>query len=360
MIKCFDSDITEEDKKRVLDTLNSKVLAFGPRVTEFEQKYKKFSKKEYNIGCNSASSAAYLLFQYLYETLGKCRVYTTSLTFVSPAAAAIKNGHQVVYVDVDENLLMSVESLGESFVRDDIPNVVMPVLYGGTSKIPGLYTFCKNNDCILAVDSAHCVSPTMNYDYAFYSFHPVKPVCMSNGGVLATDNKSAAAYIHRARNFGRQPHADTYDLVQYGFNFYMNNLNASLGLSQLERCMVNTKKRKENYDYLQRNFPKSLGRFTFHDNDSSYYLCTLVLKRGLSSVILRERYKEEGVLTSFHYPPLHRTKYFNTEVYLPVTDDLEDRVINLPIHQNLKKEDLRKIISIAKNFLKSKNKTERV
>jgi dTDP-4-amino-4,6-dideoxygalactose transaminase len=141
MIKCFDSNITEQDKKNVLSTLDTRVLAFGPNVEEFESRYSYFSKKKYNIGFNSASSAAYLLYQYLYEKHGKCRVYTTSLGFVSPVFAAIKNNHEVVYVDVDDNLLMSTERLQEVFIEDGTVSVVMPVLYGGVSKIEDLEEF---------------------------------------------------------------------------------------------------------------------------------------------------------------------------------------------------------------------------
>ena len=78
MIKCFDSDITDEDKQNLLTTLQSRVLAFGPNVLEFESKYSIFSKKKYNVGFNSASSAAYLLYQYLYEKMGKFHSFDSS------------------------------------------------------------------------------------------------------------------------------------------------------------------------------------------------------------------------------------------------------------------------------------------
>ena len=102
MIKCFEPSISQDDVDNLLNTLKTKVLAFGENVSEFEKRYSKFSNKKFNIGFNSASSASYLLFQYLFELYGSCRVYTTSLGFVSPVNAAIKNGHEVVYVDVNQ------------------------------------------------------------------------------------------------------------------------------------------------------------------------------------------------------------------------------------------------------------------
>ena len=82
MINCFEPNLNEADIDRVTDTIKSKILAFGPSVIKFEKEYKKFSASQYNIGTNSASSAAYLIFQYLYEKYGSCRVYTPSLGFV--------------------------------------------------------------------------------------------------------------------------------------------------------------------------------------------------------------------------------------------------------------------------------------
>tara|TARA_Y100000287_G_scaffold175933_1_gene166104 strand:+ start:10889 stop:11965 length:1077 start_codon:yes stop_codon:yes gene_type:complete len=343
MISCFDSDISTDDKERVLETLSSKILAFGPNVSKFEDRYSSFSNKEYNVGFNSASSAAYLLYQYLYESLGPCRVYTPSLGFVSPVFAAMKNNHEVVFTDVDENLLMSVESLKNSIIKDDKPNIVMPVLYGGVSDIPGLESFCQENSCIIILDSAHCISPLMKHDYAFYSFHPVKPVCMSNGGLLSTDCPAAAKYMFSGRNFGRKVIGDSYDLSQSGFNFYMNNLNASLGLSQLDRCQSNAQKRKNNFTFLQNNIPKEVGYLAVHDASSSYYLSSLILNKGFSSVIMREELLKRGIQTSFHYPFLHETTYYRQSINLPVLDSLKDRIINLPIHQNLSLEDMEKI-----------------
>lgn len=358
MIKCFDSNITKKDKKRVLETLETRVLAFGPNVSEFESRYSKFSEKKFNIGFNSASSAAYLLFQYLYEKHGSCKVYTTSLGFVSPVYAAIKNHHEIVYVDVDDQLLLSAENLREVFSPSLKHSVVMPVLYGGVSKISGIEDFCKSHGCTLVLDSAHCISPKMDHDYAFYSFHPVKPICMSNGGLLATDDKGSADYMFSGRNFGRKIIGDTYDLVQSGFNFYMNNLNASLGLSQLDRCLDNVKKRKENFEYLKSNIPKELGRFTRHDKHSSYYLSSFILNEEYSSDIMRLELLSEGVQSSFHYPFLHASSHYKQNVKLPKLDSLKNKIINLPIHQELKKKDLKKIINECIRYCRSRSKSQ--
>ncbi len=98
MINCFEPNITKQDIESVSSTIESKVLAFGPDVTKFESLYSTYSKKKNNIGFNSASSAAYLMFQYFFENYGPCRIYTPSIGFVSPVFAAIKNRHEICFV----------------------------------------------------------------------------------------------------------------------------------------------------------------------------------------------------------------------------------------------------------------------
>jgi dTDP-4-amino-4,6-dideoxygalactose transaminase len=99
--------------------------------------------------------------------------------------------------------------------------------------------------------------------------------------------------------------------------------------------------------------PSNIGRFTKHDSGSSYYLSTLVLKDGDSSAILRKYLASNGVQASFHYPSLHRTEYYKSSTALPKTDALEDKIINLPIHQNLEKKDLEKIVNECIHYSRS-------
>ena len=342
-MKSFEPTITTKDAYKVYQLLLSGNIGFGSNVKEFEDRFSEYSDKKYNIGLNSASSAAYCLFHYLYEKYGSCDVYTPSLGFTSVSWAAEKNGHKIHFVDVDANLLFDFDSYTK--IKKDTNNkkVLMPVLYGGVSNIPNFNK--KVTDEIVVVDSAHCIEPTIESDYIFFSFHPIKPLTMSCGGLLATDDKEASDYIFSYRNFGRQNIGDNYDIVNSGFNFYMNNLNATLGLSQLDTCFDNIKKRKHNLEYLQKNITSEIGYFTEHDEKSSYYLGTLILN-DKGSEKMRKKLRDNGCDASFHYPYLHQTQFYNYRDSLKNLENLNDRIINLPIHQNLVQDDLDKIIEV--------------
>lgn len=348
-MKSFEPTITKQDIQKVTELLESGNIGFGSNVKVFEDKFSKYSEKKYNIGLNSASAAAYCLFAYLYDKHGSCDIYTPSLGFTSVSWAAEKNGHRVIFVDVDDNLLFDFDSYKllrqDPYIKKGEGNktILMPVLYGGVSNVPNFNE--QVTDEIVIVDSAHCIQPTIKSDYIFFSFHPIKPLTMSCGGLLGTDDEEANEYICSYRNFGRENVGDTYDIVNPGFNFYMNNLNATLGLSQLDSCFQNIKKRKYNLEYLQKSITLDIGYFTEHDEKSSYYLGTLILnERG--SEDLRHKLKKNGCDASFHYPYLHLSQYYNSNVPLGNLEDLDDRIINLPIHQNLSAIDVSRIVGV--------------
>mgnify|MGYP003143310697 CR=1 FL=1 len=185
MINCFDPVISEHDIKSVVECLEGGKLVFGQYVVEFEERFGSLSKKEFNLGLSSASAAAFALFAYFREFHGVCDVYTSSLSFVSPAQAAKMHGHNIIFVDIDRDLLFDVEDYKQKRAKYGKNNtsILMPVLYGGVSNL-NTNSVRLWGDEILVVDSAHCLTPTIDYDYGLFSFYPSKPIIMANGGIL--------------------------------------------------------------------------------------------------------------------------------------------------------------------------------
>ena len=169
----------DKDVQTISEVIKRGDLGFGPNVTLFEERYAPFSRKKFNTSTNSASAAAFMIFHYLLEKHGECDVYTTSLGFTSPAWAAKHFGHNLIFVDVQEDLQFSAEHYQSIRKENGNTIVVMPVLYGGVSTIDN---FSLVGDEIVVVDSAHCATPTIESDFVFFSFHTYKPICTSDGG----------------------------------------------------------------------------------------------------------------------------------------------------------------------------------
>ena len=319
-MKVFESKFTKEELTPINEVIQKGQLGFGPNVLEFETKFQSFSTKKYNIATNSASAAAFIIFAYLKERYGVCDVYTPSLGFTSPAWAAKHFGHNIIWVDINDNLLFDCRDYLNKRREENQP-VVMPILYGGVSNIDD---WDLEGDEIVVVDSAHCVTPTIECDFSFFSFHPYKPICSSDGGMISTDDLEATEYFQNYRNFGRQNVNDSYDITQEGFKFYMNNLNATIALISLKKYKKDLKIRKENYLDL---CYAGLNDILPHDDNSSYYFATRLNDKA-------DEFNKHYQLAK-HYPLLHKTKYFNSKVRLSNTELLHDKIINLPLWTHL-------------------------
>ena len=317
-MKLFETNLNDSDIEKISKVLQTGALGFGPNVVKFEEKFSKFSNKKHNIATNSASASAYILFAYFKEKYGVCDVYTTSLGFTSPAWAAKHFGHNLIFVDVQDDLQFCCNHYKKT--RTLLPQtlnkkIVMPVLYGGVSNIENFNTI---GDEIIVVDSAHCVTPTIKCDYIFFSFHPYKPICTSDGGMISTNNTEANEYFRSYRNFGRVSFETTYDIVQNGFKFYMNNLNATIGLTQIEQYEKNLNTRKINYKKLCKKH-----NLLPHDENSSFYFAT-TLTDNANDVIIKTKIAR-------NYPMLHKTQYYNTGQHLPNLELLHHKILNLPL-----------------------------
>lgn len=322
-MKVFESSFSEEEIELLKSVIKSGELGFGPNVSKFEGDFARFSKKQYNIATNSASASAFAIFHYLKKTYGACDVYTPSLGFASPAWAAKHHGHNIIWVDVDDNLLFDLndyrkkrQKFCERYTNAEITPVIMPILYGGVSTIEGFDSIRSDGYReIIVVDSAHCVTPTIDSDFTFFSFHPYKPICSSDGGMISVDCSEASDWFANYRNFGRSNYMGTYDITQEGFKFYMNNLNASIALLSLSKYDELLDIRKSNYGKLTNVLPQ--------DEFSSFYFATRLSDDANN---FNSQYK-----LARHYPLLHHSKYFRDGSTLPNTERLHNKITNLPL-----------------------------
>lgn len=316
-MKIFSPNIKRSDLKKIKRVLKSGNIGFGPNVGLFEEKFSEFSGKQHNVSTNSASAAAFMIFSYLKEAYGVCDVYTPSLGFTSPAWCAKNFGHNLIFVDINTDLQFCSEHYKS--VRNSTKNkiVLMPILYGGVSTIKD---FNPVGDEIIVVDSAHCPTPTIKSDFAFFSFHPLKPLCASDGGMVSTDNQSASDYFKKYRNFGRKNEGFSYTVDSSGFKFYMNNLNATIALTQIGRYKKNLSKRIKNFAELKNNV-----NLLSHDTNSSYYFATTITDQANKLI------KKHGIPR--HYPMLHKMEFYNSKQRLSVTESLHPQVLNLPLYK---------------------------
>jgi dTDP-4-amino-4,6-dideoxygalactose transaminase len=140
--------------------------------------------------------------------------------------------------------------------------------------------------------------------------------------MISTNDTESNEYFRSYRNFGRVPQRESYTIEQEGFKFYMNNLNATIGLTQIDRYEDNLKTRKRNYNILKREY-----KLLPHDEKSSFYFATNLTNNANSIII------NAGLVR--HYPMLHKMEYYNNEQVLPNLERLHNKILNLPLYRKI-------------------------
>ena len=259
MIPYGRQNISEADIQAVVDVLRSDFLTQGPAVPAFEQAIAGYCGVQHAVAVNSATSALHIACLALDVGPGDW-VWTSPITFVASANCALYCGAQVDFVDIDPRTYnLSVECLAEKLAQAErtgrLPKVVIPVhLCGQACDMAGIYTLSQRYGFKIIEDASHAIGgkyrgePVGNCRYSditVFSFHPVKIITTGEGGMAVTNDVRLAKRMQLLRSHGitresadmtREPDGPWYyQQIALGFNYRMTDLQAALGLSQMQR-----------------------------------------------------------------------------------------------------------------------------
>ena len=382
--------ITEEDIQAVVDVLRSDFITQGPKVPEFEQAVADKVEARYGVAVNSATSALHLACRALDVGPGDV-VWTSPITFVASANCARYCGAEVDFVDIDPHTYnMSVAALEEKLIQADcigkLPKVVIPVHMCGQScemapifKLSQKYGFSIIEDASHAIGGWYRGKPVGNCRYSditVFSFHPVKIITTGEGGMAMTNRMDLADRMALLRNHGitRDPHkfkksehqksypeppAWYYEQIDLGYNYRMTDLQAALGLKQLERLEEFVSKRQKlagRYDRLLADLPLSIP-WQHPDSNSAWHLYVIRLYLKDIYTSRREAFaylRAQGIGVSMHYIPVHTQPYYSKLGFdwgiFPEAEKYYQETITLPLFSSLNEEDQIGVTNTIKTF----------
>ena len=369
-----------EEKKAVLDILDGSVFVHGPRVKEFEANFSKYLKAPYALSVSSCTAALHLSYFYLGIEKGD-EVIVPAQTHVATAHAVELTGAKPVFVDAEKDTGNIDLDLIESRVSEKtraisvVHYLGMPVDMDRINGIAKKYGLFVVEDCALAMGAYFKgIHAGLHGDTGCFSFYPVKHMTTAEGGMLVSKHKDVAEKIERQRAFGVDRHAGErnmpglYDVNMLGFNYRMNEIEASLGIEQIKRMDNFLERRKENHECLSVKLSEidEIKQFvsTNGDYQSSYYCLSVILKKGLSQkrFDIIKFLKARGVGTSIYYPgpvPLftyYKNKYKYEEKDFPIASWISDNSIAFPVGPHLGKDDMLYIVQEVKNAIKEVKK----
>ncbi|NDB92324.1 MAG: DegT/DnrJ/EryC1/StrS family aminotransferase [Nitrososphaeria archaeon] len=357
-IKLFDPYVGAKEKKYVLTALQSHNWASGAGsdfVRQFESKFCKYIGAKNCVSVNSGTAALHLAL--LASDVSGKEVIVPSLTFVSTAHAALYNNGKVVFADIDpDTLCMDPDSVKKKITKNT--KVILPVHFAGMSAdMKSLQNLAKESNSLLIDDAAHAAGAKFNGkkigslgDMSCFSFHPVKNLAMPTGGLVAvnhTNHKKMRQVLLSGRWCGITDRKEAnYDIKTMGWNFYMNEFSAAIGLAQLSSLDKLNKKRMS----VAAKFHKmiNLERKMPLNNNCSYHFYWILVKNRDQ---FRKKLASAGIETGIHYKPVHKMSMYANGVKLPITEQTSQQIVTLPTHPNLTEDDVDIIVNSVNNLV---------
>ena len=384
MIPYGRQEITDDDISEVNKVLRSDFLTQGPIVPKFEKAVADYCNSSHAVAVNSATSALHIACLALDLGPGDW-LWTSPNTFVATANCGLYCGAKVDFVDIDPDTYnMSVTSLTEKLVIAEkkglLPKIVIPVhLAGQPCDMIAIHKLSKQYGFKIIEDASHAIGASYNQikigscvhsDITVFSFHPVKIITSAEGGMALTNNSKIADRLLHLRNSGNtrnrsymQPKPKNeiwnYQQVELGYNYRMSDVQAALGLSQMNRLDSNINTRRKiakRYDNELNNLPLKLP-YQLPNTYSSYHLYPICILTNEINVTQKKMYDtlwQNNIAVNLHYIPVYLHPYYQSlnfaRGYCPNSEAYFKSSISIPIFVGLSFESQSKIIKVISDI----------
>lgn len=371
--------ILEEDIDAVVNTLKSDYLTQGPKVKEFEENFASYIGSKYAIAVANGTAALHLSVLSLGIKKG-AKVITSPLTFVATANAVLYAGGEIDFCDIDPHtLLIDINKLRNKL--SDVPKGtycgIIPVDFAGAAvQMDEFKALAEEYNLWLLEDACHAPGGYFydnlnekhhcgdgNYaDLAIFSFHPVKHIAAGEGGMITTNDSKLYKKLLKLRTHGitknpdeiEKNHGDWYyEMQDLGYNYRLNEISCSLGLSQLNRAKEELSKRKKIAQRYIEAFTNIPGLELVNDKLEGHAYHLFVIKTNRRK-LLYEYLKNYNIYPQIHYIPVHLQPFyqnlgFNKGDY-PIVEAYYEDCITLPLFPSLREEEISYVIKIVKSF----------
>jgi len=372
--------LDKQDIDNVIKTLKSDVIARGKKIEEFEKKICKFVGVKYAVAVNSATSGLHIACLALGIKKNDL-IWTVPNTFVASANAGLYCGANIDFVDIEwktGNIDITKLEKKLKYAKKK-PTAIIPVHFSGQpTDQEKIYKLSKQYNFKIIEDASHSLGAKRNNvkvgnckwsNITVFSFHPVKIITTGEGGMVTTNDKKLFEKLKIFRNHGITKNLKImknknnskwyYEQLYLGYNYWISDINASLGISQLKKINKFIKKRNEIakiYNYNLKNTPIYLPKIK-KGNLSSFHLYVIKLKNFNIKYYNRifKNLIKNNIDINLHYLPVHLHPYFKSKGFkkgnFPISENHAKSAISLPIYYDLKKSDQMKIIKNIKKII---------
>lgn len=360
-IPLFKLNFGEEEINAVTDTIRSKWISTGPKCEELENIFVNMFNVNYALSMSNCTDALHLAC-LLCDIKAGDEVICPSLTFAASVNCIKYVGAEPIFCDIIGPEDLNIDPLEiEKKITKKTKAIIVVHMAGFPAKMDEIMTIAKKHNLRVIEDACH--GPLSEYkgkklgtigDVGCFSFFSNKNISTGEGGMLITNNLEFAKKAKLLRSHGMTTmsyqrasgHATTYDIVDLGFNFRMDDIRASLGVVQMNKLKSDLEQRI----HIRSKYIDTLSKINgliipYKDNKEfvSNYIMPIVLKNSTVEKrnYVRERLHEAGIQTSVHYPAVHQFSIYNQpKQNLPNTEYVTNNEITLPMFASLNDEDI--------------------
>ncbi len=378
-----DLNFDESETQAVIKVLQSRWLTMGAVTQEFEAEFARFTGARHALAVSNATVALHLACLALGIGPGD-EVIVPSLTFVASANAVLYTGAEVRFADIlgPHELNISPESIEQQITPRT--KAILVVHYGGyPCRMPEIVALAERHKLALIEDAAHAPGAWLGGrhlgtwgDVGCFSFFSNKNLSTGEGGMLVTNRDDIAEKVRLLRSHGmtsltwdrHQGHAYSYDVVDLGYNYRIDELRSALGLVQLSKLEAgNARRAALTRDYWHALCTPKDGHAAgldlpfsglFADEQSAakpaYHIFPALLPPGTDRQAFIDQLRLAGVQTSIHYPPVHTFEYYRRrypDVSLPETEAVAAREVTLPLYPAMSAAQLNLVVEAVHQAL---------
>ncbi len=373
-VEFYKHNIGEEEKRKVIECLNGIFITTGSYVKEFEQQFAEYMDLGYSVGLTSCTAALHLSLLALGIGPGD-EVITTPMTFIATATSIIHAGATPVFVDVDPKTGLLDPHKIENVITTKTKAIIPVHLYGQMCDMRHIKAIADKYNLKIIEDAAHCIEaerdgvrPGQLGDVACFSFYATKNITSGEGGAIATNNKDLAEKILLLRQHGMSKEAaDRYagnyqhwDMIECGWKYNMDNIQASLLLNQLK--LIDNRWTRRNHLCLKyEDFYSQIKGVAYPNvmpgTKSARHLFTIWVDPGKrDDVLWKIQDKEIGV--AVNYRAIHLLSYFKNRFgysrgMYPIAESIGDSTITIPLYPLLTDEEFDYVCQSTQKILSS-------
>lgn len=343
------------------------VSSAGKFVTQFEDAFSRFCGAEYGISSSSGTTALHLSLAAL--GLGPDdEVIVPSFTFISTANAVAFTGATPVFVDSEKSTWNIDPREIEKAVTDKTRAIIPVHLYGHPANMDPIIKIARKYGLFVIEDAAEAHGALYKKhkvgalgDMGVFSFYGNKTITTGEGGMVVTNNKDLADKIRILRDHGMDS-GKKYVHSVLGYNYRMTNIQAAIGVAQMERINQIIEQKRFNAKLYIEKLKEVPGIILPPDEDwayNIYWLFSIIIdpnKFGMSAYDLQKKLAEKKIETRPLFPPIHHQPIYQSKDVLPVCQFLAENGLSLPSSANLRKNDIIRVADeLAETYHSSKS-----